>query len=645
MKNVKTSLLILTIGSSLALATLAGAKPKTTAAPATGTNYTLNAVITNNPPPSVVIVSGTPFFTGLTSNGQYGVVYTDGSGKLDGVQDLVFTNLSLGPFSQADFITDIGGSISTVGKTNGLVVNMTMKGNGYAQDTLGGTQDQASLNVTFKSSGGVVSNVSQIVTTTNVIELYTNIFSGQTNINGSVLDVTFTNVVTNNYYVYYPYTNISLSPTYQELYFLIHDSYFTTNTSPTTISVSNIVYLDGPYPFGPTLSTNGEYSFRIWACKDCYATNIFTNVVIAWSSNYVAAGTNAGVWTTNSPVYGVDISQISNFIADYLAAGTNTYGGLQPQFNVYTNTFYPNYREVELVPAVYTNTVVGSGNSYTNITLFRTYYGEYVNLPYSNGWITVNGKLNGKIAAGKNSVKYSNTAATLSSGPYTLYSTFTGTGGNTNIYGQFGVGPTNGTDSGVLYVASQYVNYSSIQAYAPMQMFNSTIKQFGKSLWVSGGGNGFGLKGTGSLNPAKDSYKASIAGVGRVSGSSLVVTGATGPLIVNYTLLTNIVSVTNLAALSNIPDGGLNPNDLMTAVFTNYTFLTNFNAEFVSTVTNVNGGVSNIVTTDISEPIAPNVVPNLLSNAITTIFGNGKVFGQKVAGSGTNAAVPAPTNP
>lgn len=50
---------------------------------------------------------------------------------------MVYTNLTLcgSTFTEGDFISDIVGSISTVGiKTNILVVNMTMKGSGYVQD-------------------------------------------------------------------------------------------------------------------------------------------------------------------------------------------------------------------------------------------------------------------------------------------------------------------------------------------------------------------------------------------------------------------------------------------------------------------------------------------------------------------------------
>src|SRR4051794_18489101 len=142
MKRIKiSSLTFCALAGSALLASAAATK-----VPDHGTNYIMNAQFTNHPP-LLLDVSGVPVstnlqFTGFTGNNSFGVVYTDGAGKIDGVRDLVVTNLSgdVSPFATAKYVVDVAGSLNTSGKSNTANVKMILKGDGYAEDAAGATQ-------------------------------------------------------------------------------------------------------------------------------------------------------------------------------------------------------------------------------------------------------------------------------------------------------------------------------------------------------------------------------------------------------------------------------------------------------------------------------------------------------------------------
>src|SRR4051812_28083067 len=176
--------------SSLALCALAGSALFASAAakvkiPDWGTNYILNAEFTNNAP-NVLTVTDVPKSSGLTPTNfpdldfLFGEVVTDGAGKIEGVHDLVLTNLSadVSPSTSAKLVVDITGSITTSGKANTPNVKMSMKGDGYAEDSAGGNQVGANLNLNFATTGVVVSNSS-------VGPFFTNVTVIRTNSNGS----------------------------------------------------------------------------------------------------------------------------------------------------------------------------------------------------------------------------------------------------------------------------------------------------------------------------------------------------------------------------------------------------------------------------------------------------------------------------
>ena len=631
----KTCLLTLTIGASLAFTAFAATKTKTPVAPPEGTNFVLNAVITNNPAPVVATINGVPQFEDFGSNSQYGVVYTDGSGKIDGVEDMIFTNLDLCEFTSGDFVTQIGGSISTVGGTKktaaSTVVQMTMKGNGYVQNSLGSSQAQANVNLTFKGTLFASNSMVNLTTTNTFLEIGTNY--GET--------VGFTNI-----YTYSPVTNFYQTniASYQELYvYYTYESSFVTSNSAAgtnTVLIQNKLCQDYySVRFGtPTGTTNlGEL---VTVC-----TNVFTNVVIGTNIEYSTTGTNVNFADTNL-IYGLNISTLPNYIAAVSNCVTvNTNGN------------------VAFISYILTNTVAGGAGSSTNTTLYAQIFPDSyngtnwifetnaVNLSFSNGFFEVDGVLKGQISAGgkcKQSFNGTNASFTL---PFTDYATMTGSGANTN-------GPYFGTnrpylatnDSGIYYVVYEYVPSANlgIAPFATGGKFNATVKQFGNNIWISSQG---GFFGSGAQNPKKGTYKVNLSGIGRLSGSSLVITGATGTNIVGFNILTNVVAVTNTAA--NPPVVGYVTN--ITA-YTNNTyyfvpgqviagvFVGDDNYDYFSLATN-GAGTANITVTNSSicsfYYIPPTVVTNTVE-CIRTVFGTGKVLGQKVSGSGTNEDIAYP---
>src|SRR5271168_800516 len=87
----------------------AAQKVSAKAPPPEGTNYILTAHIATNPPqPNVVTYVGVPIMPDLAGTNADGVVYTEASGLVQGVYDMVYTNLTLcdSTFTEGDFISD-----------------------------------------------------------------------------------------------------------------------------------------------------------------------------------------------------------------------------------------------------------------------------------------------------------------------------------------------------------------------------------------------------------------------------------------------------------------------------------------------------------------------------------------------------------
>lgn len=590
MKNVKISTLALS--ALMAVGLIAGAAPTTvTTPPPVGTNYDLNAQFTNHPP-EVADVKGVPSILNLASAVD-GVVWTDGSGKIDGTEDLTFTNLTgFGPFNQADFITDITGFITTV-KSN-AAVTMLMKGNGYAQDTYGSTQAAAGLSLAFKGSGIIDSNSSVALGTYDVVTLTSN------------SDGSFS---TNSFYIFRPFTNITIDAAYQYLSFLVDSSSSTLRFGPTNnTTVLNDICVNGTFNFGTPLDTNANGHYHVGSSN----FNLFP---IASNMVYTAVSTNPP--TTNwTAIYGLDIATVPGFISNYFSANTFTNGSANPVFAT-TN--------VSIVVEAITNS--NPGGASTNTDLY-TLNGARRNLSFSNSFFEIDGFLKGQITAGKRKFSFNDQPASLSES-FTWYVAFIGTGANTNLPNQFNNAPSN--DVNVIYVWNRSVSLDNLNVYVK-DTFPAKVKSYGKNLWMS---SSWGFNGAGLLDHKHDTFKEVLTGVARSRGSLLGLTGTIGPLIVDYTILTNVTAYTNLAALA--------PPSVI--LLTNMTAFTNY-PSFSLTTTNGVGTTNVTVVTDDScgdVPAPPLVITNIVPDGIKGIILSGKDKGQKVpatAGTNLNLAYP-----
>jgi len=615
MKNVNTRTLALSVLLGGSLAAFGGTKVAK-APPPEGTNYILRAVITTNPPPPEIVTAvGVPIMPDLAGTNLDGVVSTSAGGLIQGVYDMVYTNLTLcsSTFTEGDFISDIVGSISTVGiKTNILVVNMTMKGNGYVQDSNGSTQRLASINLSFTSKGGLIASNSVVtITGTNPVIVLDPVagFGFLTN-NGIVYDVdsVYTFQSTTNYS-----TNIVQHGAYEELVVSYgYDTFgiFTNSGATNVVSVDYTNCSDEcSVLFGEPGTNAGGFSFV------CFGTNIFTNYVIA--TNYTIIGnqfgTNLVYNVFTNYVYGLS----TNDLAAWLAATTN---------GITTN----GTDIVRFVTSIVTNSL--GGTSTTNINVV----GGYVGLPvFSNGWFEVDGTLKGGIAAGKCVQSFKGDAASLSQS-YELFGTFTGTGSISNTP-YFGANTNTGVwlatnDLGVIYVFSSNVVNSSLSLRSLSDStFSGTIKQFGAAIWAS---TYEGFIGAGTNNFKKDRYAMTLTGLGQARGVSLVVTGANGLFINGYSAGSNVVTYTNTA-------GGSNATFIASASNTN---LYAIDAGLILSSTNGIGSTNLTVTNFfVCGEIPPLIITNSI-DCIITGLAKGKIFGQRISVGFTNADQLVPTN-
>jgi len=607
MKNLKLVLLTPVLGIGLTVAAYGGNTHR--ASHASGlllaTNYFMSAEFTNMPtPPRVAAVSDIPVSTNFGSSSEAG--YTDGSGKIDGVGDIGWNNVDfLGPYVQGDAIANLSGSITTV-KSN-LMITMTMKGSGFVQDAIGSNQAVATLSLKFKNTTGIIVMTSQFTNSFGPAIVLT------TNSDGSV---------SSNYFAVVIQTNLTRTPSYQELVFTVASSDIVTNSSSQVTISNSIDSADNTFPFGTPLSTNGQQTITVGALK-------FTNVVIAYALAWNSSSTLQPV--TNA-ILGLDISQVPAFISNYFAA--NTYST-----NVSGTNASLNRRYVQEVLSAQTNITIGS----TNLTMMNN---------ISNLWYEIDGNMSGTIHAGGFSHSFANFPAVLSAN-HLLYSAFQGTGSNTTLQAQFGTNvggmpvPTN--DNGLWYVGEQPV-YNDSLSVTPFTYFNSDVKQAGNSLWMSApqgdSGISLGLSGTGTLTGPNKTYKAALKGVGYSHGAAWKISGNTGLLTVGYTPGFNVVNFTNTAALTNLQAAGFDSN-LTFEAYSNFgtnSGFTTTNFSLVSTDMVVLNGITNSVLNVLNGvPVAAQNVTNSIPNGITTVVLTGKVLGQTIGPiNGTNASLPAP---
>jgi hypothetical protein len=607
MKNPKFGLLTPAISIGLAVAVFAGhpVRASQTSSKLQATNYFMSVAFTNVPvPPRVAAVSDIPVNTNFSSSFEAG--NTDGAGKIDGVGDIGWNNVDyLGPYSQGDVIASLSGSLTTV--KSSLMISMTVKGSGFAQDFIGSNQALATLNLKFKNTTGIIAMTS----------LFTNSFGPvivlTTNSDGSV---------SSNYASVVIQTNLTSTPSYQELVFTVASSDIVTNSS-TQVTISNSIdSADNTFPFGTPLSTNGQQTITVGALD-------FTNVVIAYALTWDSSSTLQPV--TNA-ILGLDISQVPLFISNYFAVTTYS-------TNVFSTNASVNRRFVQEVLSVQTNIAAGS----TNLTTMNN---------LSNLWYEIDGNISGTIHAGGFSHSFAAFPAVLSAN-HLLYSAFQGTGSNTTLQAQFGTSvggmpvPTN--DNGLWYVGEQPI-YNDSLTVLPFTYFDSDVKQAGNSLWMSApqgdSGISLGLNGTGSLNAPNKAYKATLKGVGFSRGAAYKISGNTGLLTVGYTPGFNVVNFTNTAALTNLQAAGFDSNLTFEAYSnfgTNGAFTTT-NFSVVSTDMVVLNGITNSVLNVLNGvPVPVQPVTNTIPNGITTVVLTGKVLGQTIGPiNGTNASLPAP---
>lgn len=613
MKKLTLTLSLLTAGLGITVELFANdtAIPSrsTTANSLLATNYILNAEFTNNPVvPNIASVSDIPQSTNFFS--AESVSFTDGAGKIEGVSDLGWGVLShLGPFVQGDVIANVSGSISTV-KSN-TVVTMTMKGKGFAMDAIGSNQANASLSLSFKSTKGIVMVTNEFDKSVGPAIVLT------TNPDGST---------SSNFLAVVIQTNLTINPNYNQLVFTVATSDILTN-SGTEVTVSNAIdSADNVFPFGNTISTNGQQRFTVGHVT-------FTNAVIAYVITWDSSQTAQPV--TNA-ILGLDASAVPSFITNFFAV------------NTFTNS-RPRERFVQTVMSVQTNVTAitvgtnGFPGGFTNLTVVNN---------LSNSWFEIDGFLNGSVHAGKFSQAIKNEPATLTQN-HVLFSAFQGTGSNTTLQAQFG--PTSGqlpvptNDNGLWYVAEQPV-FSDSLSVTPFTYFSSDVKQSGANMWFSAPQGdshiSVGFFGTGSLNSKQKTYKATLNGVSFSHGTTYKLSGNTGPLTVAFTPLVNVVTLTNTAAAQNLDAAGFGTN-LDFEAFSNFATnsgVTTTNFTFISTDTVVLNGVTNNVQNALNGvPIAPSVATNTIPNGITTVVLSGKVQGQAIGPiNGTNASVPVP---
>jgi hypothetical protein len=570
--------------------------------PGQGTNYQLNLVFTNAslgkisnaPLPSLVFPQAFPqaaFASGgeAFADQSEGVVATDGSGKIDGVQRIYLISSGV----KNDYVGDISGSVTTIGKSNTPVVRMTIKATGYVTNATG-PDDTSTLNVTFTSSGGIVSNAPGAINlTTNGVDYVINP-DGTTN---------FSDPRTRYWYPGETSSSASSSSNsaYSTLGYMYNVvktnalggfTYQNTNTYVPVIGVTNLV----------TVETDFGISNHINFGTATDPTPIYT--VQAGQNpalfNVLAIGTNMVVSfgvTNYTEIYG-----ITN-VADFISALNYTNPG-----TVVNNAgmSIDNGGLWQFSTALSTNTTAASSSANTNFTR-----------SYSDTWFSLNGTLKGTLKNGTSSAQTFNEPVSLAES-HTEYTQFAGTNGQVNVL----IKP--------VYASVDVHQVDSLDG----RVVQSSLKVF--SL-ISTTDSGFNFIGNGNVTTAikqlpkhvkstNVTYTASISGRAQSRGSSLSLKGTAGtyfnPFGINtnapaatLTLSNNLVSPPAMTAtISNIVSGILISEPI---VFASATFDTTNLVVFL---------------TDFGRQTVTNTVyvTNLVNNAILTVTATGNVSGQKL---------------
>jgi hypothetical protein len=582
---MKTTIQCKALVTSLS-AILGGALLASAAAPAdTGAAYNLQVNFTNSQS-AIVDASGVPTLSATAARpGNFQIVMTDGSGKIDGVSDILVTNLSdVAPFTSGLFIADVSGTIRTLGKPATPTVMMNVRGNGFLQDPTGLFFSAATLNFSFK---GTLSQQSASIPTplgTNIFLIISNSVTGTTNpaVNLGTFNVTTnTTVLTTN------------SVGFSTLAFIVNESInVSTNATNNVVQQSNDAFLDFD-EFSPSFV---GYNFGTPVDTNIWRTNTFTLLVTNVSGtnapvvsttnvtfNWFALGTNTSVETfngtsfTNSPdpVFGLASSDVPAFISAYINS-------------VSSNT--PS--SVVLVRDIFTNvTTAGSG----------TFSNQVVNTPnqFSNTWFQVVGTVKGTITGKKVHHAINNEAATL----------FTG---NHNTFALLG-----SVSNGVTVLETIFPAVDSGSAN-PITFLNAKVVTANTKLWMAVN-TPASFSGKGSLNAKKQTYTAALRGVGFSRGSSASLKGTTGLLVLSAG--TNVTTLDNIAAIPTVTIQATNPSPSVSE-FGNF-----FVFEGHNDLTNTVG--TNIIAAhnDWFLPV-PDRPTNSVPNAILSVDAKGKIQGQ-----------------
>ena len=626
------------IVSTLALCALAGsafvASAASTKAPDRGDHYDLNVSFTN--PPVFTSVSGLPSGSKTILNAfDDQVIFTDGSGKVEGVTSLAITNPG-GSAAYGIYVADIAGNITTV-KTN-TTVKLTIKANGYAEASPLTDQQSSSANLSFATAknSGISSNTETFSFTTNV----TIIFLGN---DGTTNDS----------------ETISPGSAFNQNAFsnLVVTYHFSTNwTIGNTNVVDNQIY-QVIVSFGATVATNSGGTIAPPLGFGFNPNTNFPSVAIAQQT---------GSTFTNVSAFGLDITNVAAFIASInvsngpinqlvVSVKTNASGSA---FSVASGVNITNF--LVSIPGTLSGTIkVGKTTTKVN---------ESANLVGSANWVA-SGFFGGDEGQGRLVLVNTNIEVGFFS---------TNSGVSTNF-----VMVTNGVITAVPLGTNQvpFTNFPTFFAQSRgsgIDLFTERtlpgeVVQLGKKMWlaVNEGDGDFGFSGTGNLttktkktsgvSSTNTTYTANLKGVGRGHGSSLKLTGTNGFLFTQYTVSTSapptVLSITNLAAnpplvvtFTNASTNAINVNSttLFTVNGVTYTnTLGGFGAqpglpgELFVTFATTNTAAANLYSLISLSAAQIRVPPALLTNtvplAIKTVIKTGKIMGQTLPADKKNS--------
>lgn len=558
--------------SLLALSALAGGVFVASAASSVdmGTNYPIG--ITFPDPQTLVWVSGLPTLStnALDSNGDFGYTTTDGSGKISGVAYLTTTNLTgAPPFTSVTMIADVTGTINSSGKPAMPNVKISVKGNGYCQDSAGTTQAMATISYNFTSKGGVTNHSSFVTPPPTNLFLVVLYSDGSTN-------------YTQNF-TYAPSTNAaSFQTAYKTLTFQVSSNWSTATTSGTNVSQTNYfaIFNTGQFTNGAAINF-GTAVFTNVVDTIYVGTNVFSRYIIATNSN-------------GTTVTGILETDIPTLIPTFVTANTST----NTDTNTFTTTIVYTLGETTNIHSGFTNSL--------SVQLYNPY-----DPTTSNSWQQVDGTAKGTIKAGKTSVPL-NESATLTSQSAYIYT--------------LGAADTNGT---VLITAQQLSPAYNISIFTFDSLYGQVVS-FGKNIWLSSdsdytysGKGTLSVKSSGKGTNAVSSttYKATLKGVTYYdTGISLSLSGTNGLLVLHTTSITNTASYSNIAASPVI-------SQTLTNSAQPFTVTVNLGP---ITTTNSVSGTNVIAESTWSAPVLPGFTSNSVPNAILSMDAKGKVYGQSV---------------